>query len=240
MRKEQREFYELFGVKVIETSRGVKLKNKKKAKLALRFALETRRFEIEMYWRPAAYFWTLIGVAFAGYFAILSVSTNDFDNNRYAFIVACAGFVFSFSWYLANMGSKYWQENWENHVTLLEDISIGPLFKTVLRRPTKVESVELNISSEGISNELNLTAPKRFSVSKINTCVSLFTLLIWIVLVSIAANFPSSAEPDIIKIVSGVGTAIFFIMHRFLSKAHEGSHNPVVQKQRISVYFKRD
>jgi hypothetical protein len=43
---------------------------------ALDAAIKTRNFEIELYWKRAAYFWTLIAVAFAGYFAIEN-STNQ-------------------------------------------------------------------------------------------------------------------------------------------------------------------
>jgi hypothetical protein len=37
---------------------------------ALKYAHDIRKFEIELYWKRAAYFWTFIGAAFAGYFVI--------------------------------------------------------------------------------------------------------------------------------------------------------------------------
>lgn len=33
---------------------------------------DIRKFEIELYWKRATYFWALIAVAFAGYFSILA------------------------------------------------------------------------------------------------------------------------------------------------------------------------
>ena len=36
-------------------------------KEALRFALEIRKFEIELYWKRGTYFWAFIAVAFAAY-----------------------------------------------------------------------------------------------------------------------------------------------------------------------------
>jgi hypothetical protein len=50
-------------------------------------------------------------------------------------VVTGLGLVLSAAWYLANRGSKQWQENWENHVDLLEYEVKGPLYKTVLGRP---------------------------------------------------------------------------------------------------------
>jgi hypothetical protein len=62
--------------------------------------------------------------------------------------------VFSVGWWLVNVGSKKWQENWEKHIDLLEDLVTGPIYKTVL-------------------NE------KGYSVSKINLIVSQFVSVIW-------------------------------------------------------------
>ena len=44
-------------------------------------------------------------------------------------VLACLGFIFSVAWILVNKGSKHWQENWENHIDLLEDSVTGPLHK---------------------------------------------------------------------------------------------------------------
>lgn len=90
----------------------------------------------------------------------------------YAYVIGIIGFVFTWAWFLANRGSKYWQENWENHAAMLEDETIGPLFKTTLHRPKSDDWVE-NI----------ITGPANFSVSKISQWVSMFTLLIWVVLI---------------------------------------------------------
>ncbi|WP_437438215.1 RipA family octameric membrane protein, partial [Vibrio cholerae] len=35
-------------------------------------ASDIRKFEIELYWKRATYFWALIAVAFAGFFAVAS------------------------------------------------------------------------------------------------------------------------------------------------------------------------
>ena len=92
---------------------------------ALKCALDIRKFEIELYWKRATYFWTLIAASFAGYFALQSVDLAK-RNEPSIFIITCIGFVLSFAWYLVNRGSKYWQENWERHVDVLAEKVIAP------------------------------------------------------------------------------------------------------------------
>lgn len=149
--------------------------NSEKLKRAFDQVSDIRKFEIELYWKRAGYFWALIAVAFAGYFAILS-SQNIPNKLFLSFVVSSIGFVFTFAWYLVNRGSKYWQENWENHLDLLEDEITGPLYKTVLERP------KLNTLSEKL-----VTGPLSVSVSKINQWVSVFVLVIWLSL----ATYPA-------------------------------------------------
>jgi hypothetical protein len=99
-------------------------KKTKKAE-ALKYALEIRSFEIELYWKRATYFWAFIGATFAGYGAVQASSISP--RQDLAVALSCMGLVFSFGWFCVNKGSKQWQENWENHVDLLEDEIIGPL-----------------------------------------------------------------------------------------------------------------
>ncbi len=142
--------------------------DEKKREKALDHALDIRKFEIGLYWQRAAYFWALIAAAFAGYFAILSAE-HLCDKEFLAHVVGCIGLLFTWAWCLVNRGSKQWQENWENHVDMLEDEVTGPLYKTVLLRPkTAPDPIERYI-----------TGPGKFSVSKINQWVSSFTLIIW-------------------------------------------------------------
>lgn len=132
---------------------------------ALKNALDIRKFEIEMYWKRAGYFWTLIVASFTGYFLLQTKASNSYFS---IFIITCIGFLLSLGWYLVNRGSKFWQENWERHVDVLEDEITGPLYKTT------------------ISKELfpfwKLAGGYPYSVSKINQIVSLFVTVIWIFL----------------------------------------------------------
>ncbi len=149
---------------------GITSRDKGRLEKALFQALDVRKFEIELYWKRAAYFWTLIAAAFGAFFAIMGAAGFN-EREFFSYLVSAIGFNFTFAWFLVNKGSKMWQENWENHVFMLEDEVIGPLFKTVLIRP-----------SERIDCDNMITAPSSFSVSKINQIVSVFVMAIWLVL----------------------------------------------------------
>jgi hypothetical protein len=143
-----------------------------KKKSALEHALDIRKFEIDLYWKRATYFWAFIGATFAGYGAVQVTSTAS--KKDLSVVLSCLGVVFSFGWFCANKGSKQWQENWENHVDMLEDDIIGPLYKTVLGRP----------KPDGLEDCLRalVTGPGPLSVSKINQIISLFVTVLWCVL----------------------------------------------------------
>lgn len=133
---------------------------------ALLHALDIRKFEIDLYWKRATYFWAFIAAAFAGYFALLS---SDSPPPKETFVLLnCIGLIFSLTWYFVNRGSKFWQNNWERHVDLLENEIMGPLYKTAIDIHT--------------CNFWKLQKEYPFSVSKINQLLSLYVLLIWIFL----------------------------------------------------------
>lgn len=99
----QEEYYEKF----FQDKDGEEIKCKKKE--ALNYALDIRKFEIELYWKRAAYFWTFISVTMAGF--IVAQKIGEGDKAYLSVIISCLGFVFSFAWFYVNKGSKYWQEN---------------------------------------------------------------------------------------------------------------------------------
>jgi hypothetical protein len=203
----------------------------KKLKAAFDQVSDIRKFEIELYWKRSGYFWAFIAFAFAGYFAILS-SENIPSKFFMSFVLSSIGFVFTFAWYLVNRGSKYWQENWENHLDLLEDEITGPLYKTLLERPGFIS----------LSEKL-VTGPLSISVSKINQWVSVYVLSIWILLSIYSAcktlTFLQISQNDwwiicahLIVIVIAF-LSCFFMVKR--GKTHKGDHNPImiVRKTRI-------
>lgn len=197
---------------------------KKKAETALQHALDIRKFEIGLYWQRATYFWTLIAATFAGYFAVLSA--DNMNNKEFnAYVLACVGLTFSLAWFFTNRGSKYWQENWENHVDLLEDGTTGPLYKTVLHRP----------KAKGILSIIEGPAP--FSVSQINQWVSLFIFAIWLTLIAaVLPDFDLKSNVSMKHALIGLITLIAVAMMIFRTGANivEG-HKHVMSVKRTTV-----
>lgn len=192
---------------------------------------DIRKFEIELYWKRATYFWTLIAVAFAGYFSILA---SEQMPNKYflALIVSCIGFVFTFAWFLSSRGSKYWQENWENHLDLLEDKVTGPLYKTLLERPSHINILEKFV-----------TGPLSVSVSKINQWVTVFVAFSWISLVFYSA-YKSLSPIGVTKdqwlvlgvhaLVVLVAFVVCYMMFGF-GKTHKENHSPKVVERETEI-----
>lgn len=183
---------------------------------ALSHALDIRKFEIDLYWKRASYFWTFIGAALAGYVAVQA--SNSLTKTSPSILLSCLGLVFSFAWLLANRGSKYWQENWENHVDMLEDAVTGPLYKVVLsrRKPSG--------HSAFISHAL--TGPSPFSVSKINQLLSLFVTLIWIVLLFTSLPpFSIRAPVNWTYSLEVTGAMLTCIALFILGRTHEGDYH---------------
>lgn len=98
-------------------------------KAALSRAHEIRKFEIELYWKRAAHFWLLQ----AAVFTAIGL-TWRFANSELSPLIpvalAALGSVTAFAGYLSAKGSKFWQENWEHHIDMLEDEFEGRLHKT--------------------------------------------------------------------------------------------------------------
>lgn len=89
----------------------------KKVYNAYKFAVRTREFEIELFWKRSALFWTFVAATFTGYIAILSLAKADY---RLLLLIAILGWIFSLVWHFVSRGSKFWQENWEMHIDQLE------------------------------------------------------------------------------------------------------------------------
>lgn len=134
---------------------------------ALKEALETRRFEIENYWRRATYYWAFVAAIFAGYF-ILNTKGEGNNIEEMKILISGLGVIFSIAWWLNNKGSKYWQKNWEKHVDLLQKKYIGELYKIVL-------------TDKGM-RRLHPLDPFPYSVSRINQILSFIVLCIWFII----------------------------------------------------------
>ncbi|NOT10307.1 MAG: hypothetical protein HOP23_00480 [Methylococcaceae bacterium] len=189
-----------------------------KAKVALELALDTRKFEISLYWQRTAYFWALIAAAFAGYFAVLSAEHIEHKSFN-AFTLDCIGLVFSLAWFRVNRGSKFWQENWERHVDLLENAVCGPLYKTVL---------------QGKPSGRGFAGGAPVSVSRVNQWVAVFTVLIWLILAAVQLpSFNASSTIDwlymVVATITVVAGLILFLCTT--SNLAENMDSPVINRE---------
>lgn len=187
---------------------------------ALAHATDIRKFEIELYWKRATYFWAFIGATFAAY--ALTYKTSIEDREPWLLMLfSSLGLVFAFAWYLVNRGSKFWQNNWERHVDLLEELTLGPLYKTI---------------ATDTASKNPLTAAGDFSVSKINQVLSVFVTLVWAILFT-KSLWPISIclEPNLGKIAVGVITGACLLMLYFGCRSSNSTTNVKFEPRKLDV-----
>jgi hypothetical protein len=171
----------------------------RKQKAALEIAHDIRKFEIELYWRRASYFWTTIAAALAGFFLL---AAHEPPLVLYSYLVACVGFLFSLAWWAVNRGGSVWQRNWEVHVDLLEDAITGPLHKTFVgHRPYRF---------------WDLSGPYAFSPSRLNTILSVVVTGVWLflvvkLLIELSVG-PEASQAAILTL--GTAVAAFYLLGR--------------------------
>lgn len=150
-------------------------KGHKKIKEALKCAHDIRKFEIELFWKRATYFWVFISVIILAYGSLVITFLEPptvrekppeevFSRELILFLAILLlnslGLVISYIWYLVMKGSKFWQENWEAHINMLESSVTGHLHKVLFKDGT--ETI--------------------FSVSKLSQAVAICCILTWGVL----------------------------------------------------------
>jgi len=188
-------------------------------KEALKQALENRRFEYDLYWKRAAYFWAFIAASFAGYFAVQKEDAHQSFESTY--VITCLGFVFSLAWYLVNRGSKAWMRNWEIQVDLLEDEVMGPLYKSTLNRYTH--------------RFWHLTEAFPFSPSRINQILGLLITLVWLFLVVrslLTADWSRPSHSWTAGVMSGLTLACIAMLFRKSGAAKTDATIPVLHRMR--------
>ncbi|KZL14436.1 hypothetical protein [Pseudovibrio sp. Ad37] len=157
--------------------------NKTKIETAFTTAPDTRKFEIQLYWQRAAYFWAFTAAALTGFVAIQAI-TELKVTDALSLLIATVGLFTATAWHQVNKGSKAWQENWENHVDFLQGYVVGELFEKVLMQ----QSIQL------------------FSVSRINNHISRSMIFFWFAL--ILAFGPSVWEQATLSKRAGLYTEV--------------------------------
>lgn len=146
---------------------------------ALKNAIKSREFEIQMYWKRASYFWLFVSALWVA-FGKLLLDWGYLDglnkDNLYQFstllVLSFTGLGLSVAWYFVNKGSKFWQENWEYQINFLENEIIGKSYKTIL------SDRNINVRSEFNQSWFG-SFP--FSVSKINVIIAFSSAILWFV-----------------------------------------------------------
>jgi hypothetical protein len=161
--------------------------NEKKLKQALDRAYQQRTFEIEHYWKRATYFWGFQIAIFAAFGLFWKAQATD-GLNPIILALAVLGILTALANSLSARGSKFWQENWENHIDMLEDKMEGRLYKTVWLSDGKVG----------------------FSVSRINRRLSDYFVIFW----ALAAIFVAwkFVEPPWPSALSCISPAWFYVL----------------------------
>lgn len=104
------------------------------AREALSRAHQLRKFEIENYWKRGAYFWAFQLAAFTLLGLIWREYAQDNLTRNVLLIPAGLGAISSLIGLLTAKGSKFWQENWESHVDILEAKIEGRLTQVVFAK----------------------------------------------------------------------------------------------------------
>jgi hypothetical protein len=176
---------------------------------AWRTAMDIRKFEIELYWKRATYFWTFIGLTLAAYGGVLTARDDSAlkvaSRSDILFGISCVGLVFAVAWYFVNRGSKFWQRNWEYQVDLLEDQAVGPLYKTVFtNKKDKLWSP---------------TGAYPFSVSNINHVLSLFIVVMFLLLAAYSLpciGLTATCVASMPKVAVATVSAVFvYLLYRW-------------------------
>lgn len=154
------------GEKTSENSRKP-CEEKTKWEKAYERACRNREFEIELYWKRTAYFWAFITTIYVAYYHVL---VNLYDKEFWHFpllVLSGLGLFFSVAWILTSKGSRHWQENWENHVFMLEDAVTGPLFNIFKKNSFSVSKVNL------MAGYVVATCAGGFSFSRLSSFVGI-------------------------------------------------------------------
>ena len=216
--------------------------DEKKLEEAFQIALETRKFEIELYWKRTGYFVLFIGAVFVGYYRVLPINgSSDSEKEWLLLLLSSLGFLLSLLWYMANRGSKFWQENWEAHI---EDLSIK------LRKPI-FGIIKINEHTVYNPKQFNKSYP--FSVSRVNQMVSLIITFSWLLIllkdlgVFLKFENNSSVVWDIARLLVGIlDFALFcFILifcRSFVANVNivESSDTSKTNKEKVYYFYNYD
>lgn len=78
-------------------------------------AVDTRNFEINLFWQRSNYFLVLNSALAVGFF------NSKSGDQVLSIVLAFFGAAASLLWFRVTLGSKYWQSRWEKRLSIIED-----------------------------------------------------------------------------------------------------------------------
>jgi hypothetical protein len=162
--------------------------------------------------------------AFTAYFYVISnkkISTE----NALTLLITGIGVFMSLCWVFIGKASKYWQENWEKNVDLMEDEYMGPLYKTTLKHDRKWRDLICPLK------------PYKCSVSKISQLLSFGIFLVWLLLFidCIFTTFKCSIGDEIIKVFIVIGVTVFLLVLLVFFCRTSGATDKQFSMKRIKI-----
>ena len=147
---------------------------------AYKTVLDTRNFEINLFWQRSNYFLVLTTALAVGFFNV--------SNKGYSLLLAVLGLIISGLWYGVNLGGKFWQSRWEHRLKLVEKEIAPDLDFFAADRQTLLWDVQENLKAgnyKGVQKLLYGRIFKKPSVSYRMILLSVVFVLAWIVLLVI-------------------------------------------------------
>ncbi len=181
----------------------------RKIEKALEKAHDIRKFEIELLWKRATYYWVMIAFIFGVYSFTFKFLTDDLQKNQNIIsnidfflpvsltIVAYIGFMISTFWIEVAKSSKRWYENWEKHIDKLEYYVTGNLHKVVSHNPR---------------------APVVASISKLTIASAYIVTMGWLILLiysAIILHETSDIYIIFLMFLSLVGIILWYIVRKY-------------------------
>ncbi len=124
--------------------------------------LSCRNAEIELFWKRSSYYWVFVAAALVAY-GVMGKS-----NHTLGLLISCFGLMSSLAWMLGNIGSKWWQENWEQKLNAISPEIVGDVFT-----PIKDKDMPRGSWSSPLI---------RYSVTRLATTLSAFVVIFWLAL----------------------------------------------------------
>lgn len=188
-------------------------------------AYDIRKFELDLYWKRATYFWGFLIAIFTAFF--IAIDSSKKIGFHIQFLIICMGLVFSFAWYLVNRGSTYWVTNYERVIDTIEEYK-------------GISFYNLNLKND---NEFLKISYFPFSVSRINITISLFVVIIWLGLFlnALFYNIKNSTGyclPNIDCKILAITVATFYFIYQLIESVSQIKNSDFEFIKRMTTYKK--